>query len=379
MSDGNKNSTELRRLNATFLEAAIHLGFVAFLVYWAFVIVVPFIPIIVWSVVLAVAVHPTFDWLKAALGGRGRLAATLITLVGLMIVLGPATWLAIGLLDGSKMLIHRVESGELIIPPAPMAVRNWPLIGQSLYDFWESAFTNTRGVLEHVLPQLKPAGEMLLQTMGSAGAGTFKFLVSVIIMGFLLSAGPGLFAATNRLARRIDPGYGERFVELSGATILAVSRGVIGISALQAVIGGFGMWLAGVPFASLLTLAILVLGILQLGPVLIAIPVVIWGWMTASTLTAIGLTICMVTIYLVEALMKPFVLAHGLTTPTIVIFVGVIGGILAHGVPGLFVGPIVLSVAWEFARAWIYQGPAAEATVYMRDRGRTGLLRPSDT
>src|SRR5208337_242815 len=145
-------------------------------------------------------------------------------------------------------------------------VKDWPLIGEPIYNFWTLAFTNLQSALGYVLPQLKPAGELLLEEAGSAGAGTLKFIVSVVIMGFLFSSGPRVVGAVKLAAHKIDPARGEQFVELSGATIRAVSRGVIGVSLLQAVIGGVGMALAGVPFASVLTLAILVLGIVQLGP-----------------------------------------------------------------------------------------------------------------
>ena len=247
----------------------------------------------------------------------------------------------------------------MTIPPPSAVVRDWPLIGQPLYDFWTLAFTNVQSALAYLLPQLKPAGEVLLETVSSAGAGTLKFIVSVAITGFLFSPAPRLVSAINTLAHRIDPAHGEPFVKLAGATIRAVSRGVIGISLLQAVIGGIGMSLAGVPFASLLTLAILAFGIVQVGPLPIAIPLVIWSWMTTSTLVALAFTTCMIAVYFVEAFLKPFVLARGLTTPTLVIFVGVIGGIIAHGISGLFAGPIVLAVAWEIANAWVYGSEAA--------------------
>ena len=345
-------------LNATFIEVAIHLGLIGFLVYWTFILVNLFVPIVVWSVVLTVALYPAFDRLTTALGGRRRLAAALIMIIGLLVVIGPVTWLGLGLVEGSKALIQRFESGELTIPPPSAAVKDWPFIGQPLYDFWTLAFTNVQSALAYLLPQLKPAGEVLLETMSSAGAGTLKFIVSVAITGFLFSPAPRLVAATNTLAHRIDPARGEPFVKLAGATIRAVSRGVIGISLLQAVIAGIGMSLAGVPFASLLTLAILVLGIVQIGPLLVVIPLIVWSWMTMSTLAALAFTACMTAVYFIEAFLKPFVLARGLTTPTLVIFVGVIGGILAHGISGLFAGPIVLAVAWEIANAWIYDSKA---------------------
>ena len=355
-------SKSLRWLNATFIEVAIHLGLVGFLFYSAFVLVHPFLPIMVWSVVLTVALNPVFDWLTNALGGRPRLAAILITVAGLFIIIGPATWLAVGLVETLPGLIARAERGGLTIPAPWEGVRDWPLLGQQIYDYWLFASRNMGDVLKSLLPQLKVVGEFLLATASKAGAGTLVFLVSVVIMGFLFTRGPTLLAATKALARRVDPGYGENFVNLAGATIRAVSRGVIGISLLQAVIGAAGMSLAGVPFASVLTVAILVLGIVQIGPAVVIIPLAIWGWMELSTGAALAFTICMAAIYAVEAVMKPFVLAHGLTTPTLVIFIGVIGGIIEHGIPGLLAGPS----CW---RSWELQG------VDLRARSRSGRRR----
>jgi len=362
-----KESRSLRRLNATFIEVAIHLGLIGFLFYWTFVLVHPFIPIMVWSVVLTVALYPVFNWLTAALRGRPRLAALLITVAGLLIIVGPATWLAVGLVESLPGLTARIERGGLTIPPPWESVKDWPLIGQQAYDYWLLASSNIGGVVSSLLPQLKVVGEFLLGAASKAGAGTLVFLVSVVITGFLFTRGPNLLAATKTLARRVDPEYGETFVSLAGATIRAVSRGVIGISLLQAIIGGVGMSLAGVPFASVLTLGILLLGIVQIGPLVIIVPLAVWGWMELSTAAALAFTVCMAAVYVVEALGKPFVLAHGLTTPTLVIFIGVIGGILEHGIPGLFAGPIVLAVAWEIAKAWIYERDSAPAAAQARD------------
>jgi predicted PurR-regulated permease PerM len=342
---------------------AIHLGLVAFLFYSAYALVHPFLPVMVWSVVLTVALYPVYNWLTAALGGRARVAAILITVVGLLIIIGPATWLGVGLVESLPGLIARIEKGGLTIPPPWESVKDWPFLGQQIYDYWKTASNNIADVLRPFLPQLKPVGEFLLGAASKAGAGTLVFLFSVVITGFLFTRGPALLRATRTLAHRVDPSYGENFLDLAGATIRAVSRGVIGISLLQAVIGGAGMSLAGVPFASVLTLAILVLGIVQIGPVIIIIPLTIWGWMELSTGAALAFTVCMAAVYVVEAVMKPFLLAHGLKTPMLVIFIGVIGGILEHGIPGLFAGPIVLAVAWEVAKAWIYEREARPAAV----------------
>jgi predicted PurR-regulated permease PerM len=127
----------------------------------------------------------------------------------------------------------------------------------------------------------------------------------------------------------------------------------MGVSLLQSVIAGLGMTVAGVPGAGLLAIAILVLGIVQIGPMLVVAGVVFWAWTHMTTIPAIALTLCMLSTNYIDGAVKPFLLAHGLSTPMPVIFIGVIGGVIVHGFAGLFVGPVVLAVVWELGRAWI--------------------------
>ena len=178
-------SFNYRQFNATFIELAIHLGFIGLLVSWTFVLIRPFIPIIVWSVVLTVALYPVFDWLAGVLGGRRGLAAALITIFGLLVVIGPVTWMGLGLIDGLKTLIERLDSGKLSIPPPSETVRDWPLVGPQFYDFWTLASTNVRSALTYLLPQLRPLGEILLNAASNVGTWTLQFLVSVIIAGLI--------------------------------------------------------------------------------------------------------------------------------------------------------------------------------------------------
>jgi predicted PurR-regulated permease PerM len=222
------------------------------------------------------------------------------------------------------------------IPPPVESVRSWPVIGPQLYDFWELASTNLSAALAQVAPQLKLIGQYVLGMARNAGAGTLKFLVSVLLAGFVLAYGPQFLAATRALAARMDPTHGHRFVELAGATINAVS---------------------------LLALAILVLGIIQIGPMLVVAPVIFWAWTHLGTPGAVALTLCMLSTNYIDGAVKPFVLAHGLSTPVPVIFIGVIGGVIAHGFAGLFVGPVVLAVIWEIGRAWIGEETGATPNI----------------
>ena len=351
--DTNGFSHDEKRFNARFIELTIRLVLIAVLIYSTIVIVQPFAAMILWSVVLAVAFNPAFEKFSALIGRRPVIAATLMTIMGLLLIIGPVTWVGVGAVEPVKDIIAGIDAGDLTIPPPEESVKEWPLIGSMAYDYWLLASTNLRSALTQILPQLKPVGEFLLSMLRSAGLGTLKFLISVIMAGFLLASGAQMLVGARALARRVDPINGDKFVDLTGATIFAVSRGVMGLSLLQAAVGGLGMWLAHVPAASLLTLAILVLGIVQIGPFLVVAPVIFWAWTHMTTGPAIALTLCMVTVNYMDNVLKPFLLSHGLSTPMMVFFLGVIGGVLAHGVPGLFVGPVVLAVVWELGKAWI--------------------------
>lgn len=335
------------------IHLAIRLALLAFLIYWAFVLVRPFIPILAWSVVLAVALYPVYSGLAKILGGRPKLAAFTITLVNLGIILGPATWLGLSAAEGVRELAGQVSSGNLVVPSLPLSIKNWPVIGTQIYDFWEYASHNLRAVLRELAPHFKPVAGIMLSFAGSAGLGTLKFVLSVILAGFLFPYGPQLVAAGRGFLYRVVPEQSEHFLELAGATIRAVSQGIIGVAILQSLLAGIGFKLAGIPSAGLLAFAVLVLAIVQIGAAVVLIPVIIWIWTAKDFTTALLLTLFLVVVGLIDNVLKPVVMGRGLTTPTLVIFIGVIGGTLAHGIVGLFIGPIILAVLWELMSAWI--------------------------
>ena len=185
----------------------------------------------------------------------------------------------------------------------------------------------------------------------------------IILAGFLFPLGPSLADAAKNISVRLVSGRGEDFVNLAGATIRAVSRGVIGVSVLQAMLAAIGLMIAGVPGASLITSAVLIFGIIQIGPSIILIPVTIWVWLTMETTTALLFTAYMIPVNLLDNVLKPIAMGRGLSTPMPVTLVGVIGGTLAYGVTGLFLGPIILAVCWDLLIAWTKGAKDEEVTV----------------
>ena len=359
MSRDRKVIAKSDRTTTSFIEVAIRLGALALLLYWTLILVRPFLSIAIWSAVLTVALYPVFEWTSHQLGGRRRIAAALITFLSLLIIIGPATWLALGLVDGLRLISERLDLSKSNHTPPSISIKDWPLIGQPIYQFWELASTNLSAALAQIVPQLKPLGSSLLRIGADTGLGIIMFLAAIVVAGFLFSPAPMIAEAIKKFSRRLNPTRGEEFVEQAGATIRAVSRGVIGISVLQALLAGVGLMVAGIPQASLITFGVLVLGIIQIGPSIILIPVIIWAWTFMDTIPALLFTAYMVPINLLDNLLRPIVMGRGLKTPILVILIGVIGGTLAYGITGLFLGPIVLAVIWELFVSWIDERDSA--------------------
>lgn len=353
MSTDENRSFNRDQITATFVDVTIRLGVLALLLYFCLILIQPFISIIIWSIVLSTALYPIFEWMAFRLGGRRYTAAAIITIVGLLIIVGPASWLAFGLIESLRAISERLDLSALAIPAPSPDVKEWPLIGGSVYQFWDLASTNFGAAFATIAPQLKPLGSSLLKIAAATGVGIIEFLVAIVVAGFLFPPAPKLIDNVRHFSRRLSRGRGEEFLSVTGATIRAVSRGVIGVAVLQAVLASIGLMAAGVPQASLITFAALILGIVQVGASFVLVPVMIWSWLSLDMTAAVLLTAYLVPVALLDNILKPFVMGRGLKTPMLVILFGVIGGTLAFGITGLFLGPIVLAVIWELLFAWI--------------------------
>lgn len=350
------------RSGEEIIQLAIRLGLLAFLLYWSFILIHPFIPIFAWSVVLAVALYPVYNWLSVHLGDRPKLAAVIITVVNLAIIIGPATWLGLGLIEGLQSFAEQLDSGRLVVPSPPESIKDWPIVGAQLYSLWDQASTNLGAALSAIAPHLKQLAGPVFAFAGSASVGTLKFIASVLLAGFLFRSGPRLVAAIRSVQARLVSQRGQDFVALAGATIRTVSQGVIGIAVLQSLLFGIGLKLAGVPHAGVLAFAVLVLAIMQIGSAIVLLPVIIWIWTTKDFGAALLITIYLLVVGLADNVLKPMLMGRGLSTPALVIFIGLLGGTIAHGIVGLFIGPIILAVAWELMMAWIRNGQASASS-----------------
>ncbi len=334
-------------------EVAIRIAFLALLVGWCFVIVRPFIGIIGWAVVMAVALYPTFDRLRVAFGGRTKSAALLLTIAFLLVFIVPAIVLSETLVSGVRALATSLQNGSLAIPMPSDSVKSWPLVGQRIADLWTLAATNLDAAILQFRGEFASAGRWLLHQAASTGLGLVQFFVAVVLSGILLVTAKASENMSQRIAQRVVGANGEQFARLAVATTRSVARGVLGVALIQATLTGLGFLVVGIPGAGLWALIALMLCIVQIGPTLVLIPAVIYIFSTSSTATAVLFTVWCVLVALIDNILKPILLGRGVDVPMFIVVIGAIGGLLTMGVIGLFVGAIVLVLGYSALVAWL--------------------------
>jgi predicted PurR-regulated permease PerM len=339
-------------LNRT-IEATIRVGLIAVLLLYCFQIIRPFIIPVVWGVIIAVAVYPNYQWVQRALGDRRTLAATLFVVLALVLLITPTFMLSDTLVMGVTGLARDLSEGALNIPAPPESVANWPLIGKPLDKFWRLASVNLAGALGEIGPQLKVLGTWLLSAAAGAGLGILQFIVAIIIAGVILRHGEAGKRTSHAIARRLAEAHGAGFIELSSATIRSVARGILGVALIQSILAGLGFLAVGVPAAGLWAFLCLLLAVIQIGIFPITIPVLIYVFANADTTTAVIFLIWSILIGMLDNVLKPILLGRGVNVPMAVIFVGAIGGFLASGIIGLFIGSVILVLGYELLLDWL--------------------------
>jgi predicted PurR-regulated permease PerM len=344
----------------TRITDLVRFGVVGLFAYWSFTLISPFLVIVIWAAILVVALYPVYRSSCRILGGRTRLAAIMMTILILGVVIGPLMAIALNFVDAIQRLLLKAKEGSLHLPLPADSVRDWPLIGEHIYAAWSLASSNSAELFHRLEPALLEASGFVLGKVASVGLGLVSFVASVIIAGFLFGPAPRLAIGIRTFAHRIAGDRGVGFVALAGATIRNVARGVIGVALLQTLLAGLVFSIFGTPAASVLTFVVLILCIVQIGPAPILFPVIVWAWMATDPVSAFILTVLLIPIGLIDNVIKPILVARGLSTPMLVILLGVLGGTLSYGLIGLFLGPIVLSVFYDLLVAWVRVTPSTE-------------------
>lgn len=351
------------------IEIAIRLGILIIIVAWCLKILMPFASLIVWGAIIAIAIHKPFLMLVEKLGGRKKMAATLISLSGIAIILIPVILLSESLIESATILGTQIDEGTATIPAPTENVRSWPLIGEKVYEIWNQASINLVGVVAKYSEQISTIGMKLLSLAAGFSGGILKFLFSMLVAGAFLSSDKMTSTALQKFASRLTGENGMQLLTLSTATIRSVAVGVLGIAVIQGLLAGIGMMFADVPAAGLIAIIVLVVAIAQLPPILVLAPVIIYVFSASSTTVAVIFLVWSLLVSFIDVLLKPLLLGRGVDVPMLVILLGAIGGMITSGIVGLFVGAVILALGFKLFQAWIQMAepesntPSAEPEV----------------
>jgi len=305
---------------------------------------------------------PLHRTLAGKMGGRNKLASFIIIFSILVIIFVP-TWLLIdSLFDQVKGLKENYDNVFFTNPPPTEKVKEWPLIGEKLYNTWQNASVNLEQTLIKYKDQLAGVGTKLAKGVFSAAGGVIQIMVALIIAGVLLAIG-GTGESLRKFFRKVAKDRGDEFADVVMKTVGNVVNGIIGVAMILALLHGILFMLAGIPYAGIWSLIVFVLGILQIPLFFVTLPVIIYMFATKTILSAIIWTVLLLLAGLSDNILKPILLGKGAPVPMLVIFIGVIGGFIFSGFIGLFTGAIVLSLGYKLFVGWINEVPADESSL----------------
>ncbi len=329
--------------------------FIGGLIGSTFWVVQPFLPAIIWAVTLVIATWPLMRRVPRRTGNR-RWVAVLVMTLGLLLLLIVPLWLAISTIvanvDEIADLVRTVLS--LRVPPPPHWLAEVPLVGARAAAAWGEL---TASGVQDLVPALKPYAGMVTQwfisAMGSLGGIFLHFLLTVAISAVLYARGEQAAASAVRFGRRLGGERGEMAVRLAGQAIRGVALGVVVTAMAQSVLGGIGLAIVGVPFAAVLTALMFMLCLAQVGPAPVLFPAVAWMYYSGDTLWATVLLAFSVVDVTMDNFVRPMLIRKGADLPLLLILAGVIGGLIAFGLLGIFVGPTVLAIAYTLLNTWM--------------------------
>ena len=336
------------------LDVSINLGLLILLTGACLLILRPFLPLIVWGLIIAIAAYPGYRRLKNKLGGRSVLTAIICTCLLLTIFILPVVLLTGSLVEGVQNLTARLTQGVPILPPPPPRVETWPIVGAPLKNAWELASKNVASAMTTFAPQIRTVIPKLLSVSASLGLAVLQWIASILVAGILLANSGSGTKIAHSLAIRLFRERGPEFEELAGATIRSVTTGIIGVALIQSIFAAFGFLLVRLPGAGMWAIVFLFAAVLQVGA-LVLIPAVVYMFAIAGTTKAIVFLVWCVIVGAMDNVLKPLLLGRGVPVPMVVVFLGAIGGLLTMGTVGLFIGAILLSIGYKLCLAWLEQ------------------------
>jgi predicted PurR-regulated permease PerM len=363
MNMPDKSDKELEdRLASKLLDVLIRAGLILAMVMLCYQIFSPFLTMMLWAMILAINLYPLHRSLATKLGGKQGLSASLLVVVSIVLLAGPTAVLMSSLGDSIQKLISDVQTNSLQIPAPRPSVEEWPLVGKKLHGLWSKAHEDLPALIKSMQPKIGDLAKGALGFVASIGGGLLQFVASLIVAGIIMAYGEAGARSMRAISERfVGTERGGEFTTLSTATIRAVAQGVIGVAFIQAIIVGLVLLVAGIPWAGVLALIVLVLGIAQVPAVIVTLPAIGYLWSSGdySTVAAAVFTVALLVSGMADNVLKPLMLGRGVDAPMPVILIGALGGMAAAGILGMFVGATLLALGYQIFMSWVTTKPDA--------------------
>ena len=345
-----------QRLASPLLDVLIRGGLILALAMLCYRVFSPFLHLMVWALILAVTLYPLHQFLATKMGGKQGIAATLLVITGIVLIVTPTAILMSSLADSVRQLVHDVQNNTLKIPAPRPGVEQWPVVGNQIHDVWSKLHSDLPTMVQSMQPKIGELAKTALGFVASVGGGVLQFLASFIIAGIIMAFGQSGSRASQAIFERIiGPDQGREFARLSTATIRAVAQGVIGVAFIQAIIVGLALLVAGVPWAGVLALIVLVLSLAQVPALIVTVPAILYIWSSGnySNAAASAYTVLLFVSGLADNVLKPLMLGRGVDAPMPVILLGALGGMATAGILGMFVGATLLALGYQLFMGWV--------------------------
>ncbi len=337
------------------IEIFIKVGLLFLVLYVSYLIVKPFLAIILWGIILAVAFSPMVDVLEKRFGGNRKKIVVAGTLVVIALLVVP-TWIVSDTIFASaKTLVTAVHGNTQLIPEPSAQVKSWPLVGDAIYDLWQRAHDNLPHALAPFKPQIKAFIAKAAGWLKSGFGVVMLTIASVVVAAFLLISKESASAFYHRIMRRLLGDRGDEWADLSALTVRSVVTGVVGVAIIQSALALAGTIAMGVPLAPLWAFVILFFAIIQLPALIVIGPLIAYVFTYAEGAPATIFTIYMLLVGASDNVLKPMLMGRGIDIPMIVILVGAIGGMFLMGMIGLFLGAVILALTFKLFELWIQE------------------------
>lgn len=323
----------------------------------------PFLPGLVWATTIVVATWPILLAIQRYCGGRRWIATMVMLIILLFVIVLPLYEVISTLALHSAAIMAAVKSlpdYTLLAPPG--WVHNIPLAGPKIAQEWQSlSDAGAGGLLAKLEPYLTSAASWLLGHAAIVGVFVMHMLITVVVAGILYTKGEVAVDFVRLFFNRLSGQRGVAAVRLAGQAIRAVALGIVVTAVVQSGLGGIGLWIAGVPAAGILTALMVMLCLAQLGPLLPMLGGVAWLFHNDMKLAAAALLVWAILVAGLDNLLRPMLIKRGVNLSLLLILAGVLGGMFAFGIVGLFIGPVILAVTQTLLKAWIEEVPPPAA------------------